>query len=92
VLQIDFIVQMNFVVVVTKIKEAYSDISMMNVALIQSLSVNIVINLCLGRLHCKSIKLIVLLNITFLTLLLICMNNYYNLVQLAECLFGSTNV
>jgi len=68
VLQIDFIVQMDFVIVVTKIKEAYADISKMNVVLIQSLSVNIVINLCSGRLHYKSIKLIVLLNIVFLKL------------------------
>jgi len=70
VLQIDFTVQMVFVIVVTKIKEAYSDISKMNVAWIQSLSVNIVINLCSGRPHYKSILLIVLLNIVFLKLLL----------------------
>jgi len=70
VLQIDFIVQMVFVIVVTKIKEAYADISKMNVALIQSLNVNIVINLCSGRQLYKSIKLTVLLNIAFLKLLL----------------------
>lgn len=69
-LQIDFIVQMVFVIVVTKIKEAYADISKMNVVLIQSLNVNIVINLCSGRLLYKSIKLTVLLNIAFLKLLL----------------------
>lgn len=69
-LQIDFIVQMVFVIVVTKIKEAYADISKMNVALIQSLNVNIVINLCSGRLLYKNIKLTVLLNIAFLKLLL----------------------
>lgn len=67
-LQIDFIVQMVFVIVVTKIKEAYADISKMNVALTQSLSVNIVINLCSGRLRYKSILLTVLLNIVFLKL------------------------
>lgn len=69
-LQIDFIVLMDFVIVVTKIKEAYGDISKMNVVLIQSLSVNIVINICSERLHYKSIKLIVLLNTVFLKLLL----------------------
>jgi len=69
-LQIDFIVQMVFVIVVTKIKEAYSGISKMNVASIQSLGVNIVINSCSGRPHYKSILLTVLLNNVLLKLLL----------------------
>lgn len=64
-LQIVIIVQTDFVAVVTKIKGAYADISMMNVVLSQNSSVNTVKNLCLGIVHYKSIKLFVLLKMFF---------------------------
>lgn len=63
-LQIAFIAQTNFVVVVTKIKEAYGGILKMNVVLSQNINVNIVKNLCSGRVHYKNIKLFVPENTT----------------------------
>lgn len=54
--QIVFIVRTDFAVVATKIKGAYVDILKMNVVLNQSISVNIVRNLCSGRVRYKSIK------------------------------------
>lgn len=64
-LQIAFIVQTDSVIVVTKIKEAYADILKMNVVLSQNINVNIVRNLCSGRVHYKSIKLFVSENMFF---------------------------
>lgn len=68
-LQIVFIAQMDSVVVVTKIKEAYADILKMNVVLSQNINVNIVRNLCSGKVHYKSIKLFALENMFFNKLL-----------------------
>lgn len=64
-LQIVFIVLMDFVVVVTKIKGVCVDTSKMSVVLSQNLSVNTVKNLCLGIVHYKNIKLFVLRNMFF---------------------------
>lgn len=64
-LQIVFIVQTDFVVVVTKIKEAYADISKTNVASSQNSSVDIVKNSCSGIVRYKNIKLNVPQNMLF---------------------------